>query len=117
MVKNIGSHIRFYCMEHKTPVPFVEDGNHPQFICAHHFRKDEEHPDGYEEEKCDEVLRFTDYEKIVGKIEERIEKDSVERVEANYKGLRFSYKTLKAVVIKHSEKHIDVGITYTIKKA
>lgn len=114
MVKNIGSYIRIYCMEHDKPVPYIGVDNHPWFACGRTYRKDDEHEDGYEEpgQKCVNILRYNDYVKIVDRISEIVEGDTVDKAEAHYKGLRFVYKNIEVVVLKHTDKHIDLGIRY-----
>ena len=112
MVKNLGSYIRIYCMEHDKPVPFVPVQNHPQFICARNFKKDDEHPDGYEDTRCNCMIKFDDYFRIVEKMESIVEKDSEDRTEAHYKGMKFNEKNLSVTVINHTDKHIDLGLKY-----
>ena len=112
MVKNIGSYIRIFCMEHKEPVPFVAVKNHPQYVCARYYKKDDEHPDGYEDVRCENLLRYDDYIKIIEKISAIVESDSADKTEAHYKGMKFTYKNMELTVIKHTDKHIDLGVRY-----
>ncbi len=111
MVKNLFSYINIYCTGHKDPILMIPDGNHPRYICPKCYPVSEENPNGYTDFKCDNVISFENYIKLVEKFEDIVKSDAEDRDEVNYKGMRIVYKGVKGTVLKHTDKHIDIGIS------
>ena len=111
MVIGLWNKTRFYCLNHKNPVPLITGiGTHPVYVCAESLPKSEENPDGYTTLPCGCKITYNDAVNLVDKLSTQIETNVFDRAESNYTGMRFSYRKVNAKVIKHTDKHIDIGI-------
>lgn len=115
MVKNLWSHVRLFCMDHENPV-LMKEGlleSHASYMCSRRIPKSDTSPDGYEDISgiCYNEIRYEDIMKV---IEERIgramEENAAASAQMDFKGMKFSYKGYDMVVIKSTDKHIDIGI-------
>ena len=117
MVKGVWGRLRFFCVDHEKPLPMIEYTNPHGFaayVCPHYLPKDEENPTGYDnsagEKQCKSTVNINDAVKIGEIISKEYEESGV-RDEINLRGMRFKVRKIEYTVIKHTDKHIDIGVT------
>lgn len=114
MLKNLWSRIELVCTNHETPVPMYvyEYAKTPFYACPKYMAKDDAHPNGHEpdERGCANRVSFEDFRHLVEKLGERISADEEIGEFADYTGMRFSWKTLDAVVVSYSTDKIVLGV-------
>ena len=114
MIINGWKNIKFYCMNHETPIPMTVFEGHTSFYnCSRYFLKDDEHPDGHEEGErgCANRLSFTMAVNIVEKISKKIEEDMF----GDFTGMKMRYNGIEVKVLEYSmEKGLTkIGINNT----
>lgn len=117
VLKNLWSRIELVCTNHKEPVPmYVYEGSAtPFYACPKYMRKDEDHPDGHEENErgCSNRASFDDIRHIVEKLCQQISDDEKMFTYTDYTGMHLKWKMIEAVVLKYSDTKIVIGIHNT----
>ena len=114
MIKNIWNKVTFFCMNHEEPLPFYEYRTEKEtfYACHKYMKKDEDHPDGHEENEpaCFNRLSFTTAADIVSRFASIMEEDSLMGTQADYKGMRFIVKNIEVKVLRYTPSEIRFGI-------
>ena len=115
MIKNLWSKVELVCTNHKEPVPlYVYNGAiTPFYACPKYMKKDDEHPNGHEENErgCSNRISFEDVRHLVEKFSDQIETDIMNGEMCDYTGFKFHWKTIDAVILKYSDDKIVMGVT------
>lgn len=118
MVKNATGKATFYCMNHAEPIEMImrerTDDNHDNFFaCPKYMRKDEKHPDGFEdgETGCKNTLSFAIAADILFMFNQMIQADMENTVMSDYEGCKFTFKNqVEVTVLKDTDKELRFGI-------
>ena len=114
MIRNIWNMIEFQCGNHKKPIPFYvyEWSNSPFYACPKYMLKDENHPDGHEEDEpgCSNRLSFDMARHFVEKISDILQEDIDNGVISDLGGLKMSYRGIDAKVVYHGNSKIVISI-------
>ena len=111
MISNVFDHVQFYCMAHKEPKQlYVYKGaNSPFFACVKYMRKDENHPDGHEENEqaCSNRMSFNLATSIMEQISKLVEEAILSGAVMNFTGYVFTYKAVEVTILEYS---VDAGV-------
>lgn len=118
MIKNLTQNIQFFCINnHKEPVLMTErertDDNHDNFFaCPRYMRKDEKHPDGFDENEtgCNNRLSFSDAGDIIAAFNRVVDEDMASFVFRDYTNYEFTFKSINVVVLSYDSKVIKFGV-------
>lgn len=112
----IWKNIKLYCPNHDDPIEFVpREGVTTFYGCPKYFKKDEKHPNGWDEfeRACPNRLNFDDAQDIVVKLSDILEESFVSGEITDFTNLVFKHKYYTVKVLKYSLKDmsIDLGVT------
>lgn len=114
MIQNFWSNAKIYCMNgHKEPIPMiVMNGASSFYACPHYMLKDENHPDGREEDErmCNNRISFTALTNVMNKLMKMVEKDDEDGIIADYTGKTLEYNGIKITVLKYHLNTFHIGI-------
>lgn len=121
MILGIWKNITFYCDNHEEPIKFTvkqsaRQGTTAFYGCPKYFKKDENFPDGWDEEyherACPNRLNFDDAQDIVMKFSSEIEESLLSGDITDYTNYVFKHKYYVIKVLKFSleKMEIDFGI-------
>ena len=112
MLKNLWSRIELHCMTHHVPMYVYSGAATPFYACPKYMKKDEEHPDGHDENErgCANRASFDDVMHLVEKFGKQIAEDESQGNVVDYTGLKLKWKTVDAVITKYSADKIIMEI-------
>lgn len=115
MISNFWKGTSFYCMcdRHESPIPMVfKEGNSLFFACPKYMLADEQHPDGHErtEPACSNRLSYSDAEKIVSTLSDKVQDSIMEGEICDFTGYNFTVRKIKARVLKYKDDDIRIGV-------
>ena len=114
MIRNAFPGLRFYCLNHDEPIPFIEyvDAAQPFYACVKYMKRDAQHPDGYgeDEKPCHNRLSFY----AAATIMERLQKELSDQLDAgafaDLTNTRFTVKGYDVRVLLHTDDELRVGV-------
>ena len=98
---------------HEEPIPMiVMEGSSSFYACPHYMLKDDNHPDGRDEDEkmCVNRISFTALTNIVNKLMKMVEKDDENGIIADYTGKKFDYNGITVTILKYSMNSFHIGI-------
>ncbi len=116
MIKNRWKNTEFYCMNHKKPVRFQEyTASHtPFYACPKYFLKDENHPDGHDEDEkqCLNRISTTLAWSIIEQISAMVEDAHKNSELIDFKNCCFPFKGYDVTILELNEysNRVKIGI-------
>lgn len=90
----------------------IMEGSSPFYACPHYMRKDEKHPDGYEEGEnaCANRISFTAASTVMEKFMRIVEEDAMSGAMCDYRGMKFDHNGITVKILKYAPNDVQVGI-------
>lgn len=114
MIENFWDNIELYCGNHKEKIRFTcREGKDTFYACPHYMLKDEEHPDGHEEneQQCYNRVAFSDALGIIEKLSDKVENDLLNNIKQDYTGYKYKYKHYQAKVEEYKRENFKIKIS------